>query len=234
MRLRDKEKAAIIIQARRLDMNDGREVALLHLMEHGMGGSERNGRASAHRILDYRTFRYIDCVPREHPLWREWRAEEDRAIESRRKARQHRPKLMERTGGKCEWCGNPVSGSKATIDHIDGDKSNNALDNLALLCRSCNGRKSNGSLERLASIEQRNEHYAAINQFYECPCHMQGCPPYCTGCEVCAEVHGHTVGGAPTEISCPNWIDLAYSEGELECDEAKCRDAGECLLGASE
>ena len=237
MRLRDKETAAIVIEARRLDNGGCRDAALRHLVEHDMGGWEGNGHASALRILDYQTFRYVDCVPREHPLWREWRAEEDVAIASRREARKHLPTLMERVGGNCEWCGKSVSGRDATVDHIDGDKANNALDNLALLCRSCNARKSNGSLDRLARVEEANERRRARNEeearafgyssyaamLAECDCHGHGCPPYCQGCEFC----GH-LGHPPTrDICCPNWISLAYEE--KVCDEPKCREAGECL-----
>ena len=242
-RLRDKEKAAIVIEARRLDMTSGRESALRYLAEHDMGGWESNGYASAHRILDYQTFRYIDCVPRDHPLWREWRSEEDAAIARRLEARKHKSELMERSGGKCEWCGHDVGGSRATIDHIDPD-GGNGLDNLALLCRSCNSRKSNGTLDRLHSIEeanlrrqQRNEaeamglgfsSYEAMQRAFDCPCTPYGCPPWCAGCVFC----GHTEEQLPREINCPNWIEQAYA-GEQSLPDCKrqCREAGKCQWG---
>lgn len=239
-RLRDKEKAAIVIEARRLDMTDGRESALLYLAEHDMGGWESNGYASAHRILDYQTFRYVNCVPREHPLWREWRSEEDAAIARRLEARKHKPALMERSGGKCEWCGRDVGGSRATVDHIDPDGGND-LGNLALLCRPCNSRKSNGTLDRLRSIDeahlhrqQRNEaearelgfsSYEAMRRAFGCPCTPHGCPPWCSGCEFC----GHTADQRPHDIGCPNWVDRAYAGEGTGCETIKqCREAGEC------
>lgn len=242
-RLGDTEKASVVVEARRLDTTDGRAIALQYLAEHGMGGHASNGYASAHRILDYLTFRYVDCVPREHPLWRKWRADEDAAIKRRLESRQHKPALMERSGGKCEWCGRDVEGSRATVDHIDPE-GGSGLDNLALLCRSCNSRKSNGSLDRLQSIEtaylrrqQLNEamaieigfsSYAAMRRADDCPCSLHGCPPWCTGCEMC----GHT--GLPhiEETRCPNWIEQAYARAEgdeAECEPVKCQDAGECL-----
>lgn len=240
-RLRDKEKAAIVIEARRLDMTDGREPALAYLAEHGMGGWEGNGYVSAHRILDYQTFRYVDCVPREHPLWREWRSEEDAAIARRLEARRHKPALMERSGGKCEWCERDVEGKTATVDHIDPELGNE-MTNLALLCRSCNARKSNGTLERLEGIDearqrrkQRNEaeaielgfsSYEAMQRASHCPCTHHGCPPYCSGCELC----GHS-GRRPLRknITCPNWIDRLYDGETAGCENVKqCADAGEC------
>lgn len=208
-RLQDKLKVAIVVEARRLDMTVGREAGLDYLAEHGMGGYESNDHVSAHRILDYSTFRYVNCVPREHPLWREWRDEEDAAITRRREARKHKPALMERTGGKCEWCGSVVEGQNATVDHIDPDRGN-TLDNLALLCRSCNARKSNGSLERLSRIDEAYRRrdararedgwssYDAQERAFECPCHHYGCPPDCSGCELC----GHTEHQMPQHIIC--------------------------------
>ena len=111
-RLRDKTKAAIVVDARRIDTTEGRDAALEHLRAHDMGGWEGNNYRSAHRILDYATFKYIDCIPKEAPLWREQRNLEDAAINRRKQARQFKAQLLERSGGKCEWCQRPISGSK--------------------------------------------------------------------------------------------------------------------------
>ena len=135
-RLRDKTRATIVSTARCIDMDDSRERAIDYLVANGMGGWEGNGHRSAHRILDYQTFKYIDCIPKEHPLWREQRQLEDQAINRRAVARQSRPQLMERSNGRCEWCGKVVTGCDATVDHIDPDGGNEP-ENLALLCRSC-------------------------------------------------------------------------------------------------
>lgn len=39
----------------------------------------------------------------------------------------------------CAWCGKAIDwGAGLDVDHIDGDKENNLLENLAPACRSCN------------------------------------------------------------------------------------------------
>ena len=158
-RLRDKARASVVVNARRIDMTDGRDAALEYLKAHCMGGYESNDHQSARRILDYATFRYIDCIPKEAPLWREQRGLEDAAIARRKLARQFKPQLLEQSGGKCEWCRRPVSGSNATVDHIDPD-AGNEIENLAILCRPCNARKSSGGLDRLARIDTAHEEWA--------------------------------------------------------------------------
>ena len=202
-RLQDKTKAMVVTSARQVDMTEGREAALDYLAQHGMGGHPSNDYAAAHRILDYETFRYINCVPKEQPLWREWRNEEDAAIRRRAEARKAKPMLLERKGGKCEWCGKTVTGSDATVDHIDPTAGND-IGNLALLCRSCNSRKNRKSLDAFADADKRHaaytqrreaearedgfSSYAASLRFFECPCTRYGCPPDCMGCEMCGHI----------------------------------------------
>ena len=181
-RLNDKAKAAIVAESRRLDMDDGRDSALEYLISEGMGGWEGNGHRSAHRILDYETFRYINCIPEQHPLWREMRTKEDADNKRRSEARKHKPVLLARNNGRCEWCGKEVEGRNATIDHIDPEGGNEP-ENLALLCRRCNSRKSAGTLDRLERIDEANTRNAALNRSMECPCHHYGCPPDCPGCD---------------------------------------------------
>ena len=118
-RLKDRATASVVVNARRIDITNGRDAALDYLKAHSMGGHERNVHQSARRILDYATFRYIDCIPKELPLWREQRRLEDAAIARRKLARQFKPQLLKQSRGKCEWCGRPVSGSNATVDHVD-------------------------------------------------------------------------------------------------------------------
>lgn len=232
-RLRDKEKAAIVVEARRLDMQDSRDSALQYLISKDMGGWEGNGYRSGHHILDYETFRYVDCIPKEHPLWREMRTKEDADIKRRSEARKHKPALLERSNGKCEWCGKTVEGRNATVDHIDPDGGNEPA-NLALLCRSCNSRKSRGSLDRLAGIDAAHHRrvenleeqarrfgfssYAAEQEFDDCPCHHYGCPPDCTGCEMC----GHNRYSEPETLVCPNGeFGIAACVTPSQCWEAR-------------
>lgn len=62
--------------------------------------------------------------------------------------------LLEQAGHKCTKCGwavpNPVTGKPIlTVDHIDGDWKNNAVDNLVVLCYNCHTLTPNfGSLNK--------------------------------------------------------------------------------------
>lgn len=52
--------------------------------------------------------------------------------------------LKERDAGACLLCGKiPTRSRDLTIDHLDGNTRNNRLDNLHLLCRSCNTAEGN-------------------------------------------------------------------------------------------
>lgn len=63
---------------------------------------------------------------------------------------EHRKVLFDAIGGgehPCRWCGDGVTweatwadGSKRylMVDHIDGDRQNNSIDNLAVACNDCN------------------------------------------------------------------------------------------------
>ena len=204
-RLRDKAKASVVVEARRIDMTEGRNAALDYLKAHNMGGHESNDHRSARRTLDYATFRYIDCIPRDSPLWREQRRLEDSAINRRMEARKFRAQLLERSQGKCEWCGKRVSGSNATVDHIDPE-AGNEIENLVILCRSCNARKAHGGLSRLVAIDEANKRFqekwgftrTAERRMMECPCHHYGCEPDCSGCEMC----GHDSETVPPHLIC--------------------------------
>lgn len=52
------------------------------------------------------------------------------------------PLLAARDGDFCADCGRVGSKESLFIDHIDNNNCNNGLDNLQLLCRSCNGKKN--------------------------------------------------------------------------------------------
>ena len=154
-RLRDKAVAPLVVEGRRVDSLEGRDAGLLYLASIGMGGHESNNYRSAHRILDYETFKYIDCIPKESPLWKEQRRLEDADIKRRAEARKNLPELLERSGGKCEWCFSPVVGRDATIDHIDPN-AGNEIANLAVLCRRCNSSKNDGDFDRLTRIWKKH------------------------------------------------------------------------------
>jgi hypothetical protein len=50
--------------------------------------------------------------------------------------------LIERDGPYCASCGRFCTHKSLCIDHKDNNNSNNDLDNLQLLCRSCNTKKN--------------------------------------------------------------------------------------------
>lgn len=73
--------------------------------------------------------------------------------------------LALRDGEKCNSCGK--SGSELVIDHIDGNRQNEAPINKQLLCRSCNGKKhltsvlpvsvkENEKIEREGEVERES------------------------------------------------------------------------------
>lgn len=82
--------------------------------------------------------------------------DDERMTESTRKPRsvriaEDRPKTTWQSSGfvkrpycesgECYWLG-PYEPGTLEVDHRDGDRRNNALDNLWTLCRNCHGRKT--------------------------------------------------------------------------------------------
>lgn len=57
-----------------------------------------------------------------------------------RKRIQHKERyaIFEKYGFKCCKCGNTAKEARIQIDHIDNNPSNNALDNLQVVCEPCN------------------------------------------------------------------------------------------------
>lgn len=66
----------------------------------------------------------------------QWKSQERTMLEARRK----KPQIIERDGARCYYCGATES---LCVDHIvpRARGGTNDLDNLQLLCRSCNSRK---------------------------------------------------------------------------------------------
>lgn len=55
---------------------------------------------------------------------------------------QYRRNCLNAYGEQCEICGSP---SDIIAHHIDGDRTNNAIENLVPVCRSCHGKIHSGS-----------------------------------------------------------------------------------------
>jgi hypothetical protein len=57
--------------------------------------------------------------------------------------------LMHR-GDRCEQCGFiPIHPCQLSVDHVDGDRTNNALSNLRTLCHNCHALKTHLSKDYL-------------------------------------------------------------------------------------
>lgn len=63
-----------------------------------------------------------------------------------------RQRVLNRDDWRCSWCGKPLEGSDATVDHIDPIVNNAGRDyrddELMAMCRKCNGLKSDKALVR--------------------------------------------------------------------------------------
>lgn len=79
--------------------------------------------------------------------------------------------VLQEKGERCEKCGwsevNPYSGNiPIQIHHIDGDVSNNRLDNLQVLCPNCHSLTDNfGSLNKNSKRTYRKDFYK--KKYYE-------------------------------------------------------------------
>lgn len=68
---------------------------------------------------------------------------------------------FERVNYTCEYCG---STDDLCIDHIDGNRKNNTLNNFAVSCRRCNLKKGNKTLSKLGWCNPR--YYDVIPMFW--------------------------------------------------------------------
>lgn len=68
-----------------------------------------------------------------------------------------RLRILNRDGWVCGYCGDPLEGSNATVDHIVAIAHGGTDDdtNLISACRSCNGRKSDRMLVRMTWFNTR-------------------------------------------------------------------------------
>lgn len=67
--------------------------------------------------------------------------------------KEQRLRVLDRDGYQCVYCGKPLVGSDATVDHINAislnPEHNYTDDDLLAACRTCNGRKGDKTLVRL-------------------------------------------------------------------------------------
>lgn len=87
-------------------------------------------------------------VDRQREHRRRFRAERGYSTAAHYATGGNREDVLARDGWACVGCGmtdaqhlEKWGGRPITVDHIDRDRTNNALDNLQILCLSCHGRK---------------------------------------------------------------------------------------------
>ena len=70
------------------------------------------------------------------------------------------PKLVARDGEECHNCPTIGNYNSLVIDHLDNNNSNNEINNLQLLCRSCNGKKNpRGKAKKQSPIYVRGDEH---------------------------------------------------------------------------
>jgi len=115
----------------------------------------------------------------------------------KRKREQIYAMLVAADGEKCALC---ASTDRLEVDHLDGVRKNNSLDNLRLLCRTCNRRE--GAYERwLRHPEQSAE--VRHREARHCPASLDKCIEEISGSkgsEMPLVEHEST---APRKDSCP-------------------------------
>lgn len=71
-------------------------------------------------------------------------------------AYEHRVVYYDAHGGgpfSCHWCGTNITWAKLHIDHLDDNKKNNKLENLAASCAECN--KKRGAWKSLVTLREQ-------------------------------------------------------------------------------
>ena len=160
------------------------------------------------------SYRRVKACPPGHPLRLELNAVNAAKERIRYLGRKHRKAVGDAQGWLCTYCRREISGPRqASLDHIipieRGGTSDR--DNLQMLCSRCNYSKNDRTHDEYVAILQRSaqrqgesiptliEKRKAEARFLRCPCHHYGCPPGCSGCDMC----GHQPN-APKSLVCPN------------------------------
>ena len=165
------ELVAAIVEARQVQMEtEDTSFAIEWLMEH-----HAITLASATKALTDETFRHPALYPEGHPGLEALKAE-NRARHRRSYNRQKlRPQVIERDDSRCQNCNKRVWGRNAQLDHKDPEGPE-SLDNLILLCQSCNlvkGRRSWGEFQE-AEREWREQVTASQNARPDIVCKQTG------------------------------------------------------------
>ena len=79
-----------------------------------------------------------------------------------------RIKILNKSNGRCFYCGDDFSNSKCEIDHFlpFSIHKDGTTDNLVAACNSCNRLKSNGSIESFRKLLEQ-QHKRPIIFFFE-------------------------------------------------------------------
>ena len=83
---------------------------------------------------------------------------------------------------RCELCGCLVTENQIEIHHVDGNRNNNSLDNLAVLCRRCH-RKLTGRKRTSRKVQQNKADEERIRKPVFFMVDPLG-PPVCEDCGV--------------------------------------------------
>ena len=151
--------------------------------------------ASAHQahpltilnIAAGRSYRRPKACPDGHPLRLALNAEAAAVQRVCYQAQKHRQAVGDAQGWKCRYCGNDVSGKgRSALDHIVPVASGGSSepDNLQILCRRCNVRKSDrpadAELEDYLTRKQALDRVQSISDALLWPDSMRADCPWCT------------------------------------------------------
>ncbi len=128
------ELVKAVLDARRVQMEtEDTAFAIEWLMENHPSISLD----SAKRVLEDETFRYVALYPEGHPGLEAMRAEQRANGRRAYRLKKIRPQIIDRDDGRCQSCNKRVTSRDASLDHKDPEGPE-TLENIHLLCRSCN------------------------------------------------------------------------------------------------